>query len=389
MSADNKSVNRRAAISAGVAAVVGLGAGMALGSRAFPSPSVERTVTAFQTVATTATRTATATQTVTVAPTRPAPETLKVVQIPIISGMPPLLVAQEFKLFEAEGVSVQVEPTPGAGPTIEAILTGAADIGFTGHTAVWKLADERGIYLKMVHQGGVTGTNYRGRKIDPEKSTLLLARKGAGISKLADLRGRKLAVNVINDIPYLAASIALRKAGYDPRTFVEWVEIPFPQMLPSLAAGRVDAAVVPPPFSLEALRQGVAEKIADPPVLPSSAIFPPTLGDPMLAGAWWTSEDTLRRKPRAIVAFMRAVANGIRYMYGDEERTIQIVAKGMNLDPAVVKDSLEGWAFSADPDGFTRTEFLEPQMNAYVEIGFLSKRLDLRRFPFTAQEVLR
>ncbi|MEM4414951.1 MAG: ABC transporter substrate-binding protein [Candidatus Caldarchaeum sp.] len=394
MSTSDQKISRRIALSSGVAAVVGLAAGTVLGSTMAP-PTAQKTVTFTQVQASTVTRsvtatqtlTATATQTVTATPPRPALETLKVVQIPILA-IAPVLVAQEFKLFEAEGITVQIEPTPGAGPTIEAVLTGAADIGFTGHTAVWKLADERGIYLKMVHQGGVTGTQYRGRKIDPAKSTLLLVRKDSGIKRLADLQGKNVAINVINDIPHLATSIAIKRAGYDPNTFVKWVEIPFPQMLPSMAAGRVDAAVMAAPFSIAALRQGVAEHLVDPPLLPTSSIFLPTIGDPALLGAWWTSEETLRKKPKAIVAFMRAVANGIRHMYGDEENALQIIAKGLNLDLPIAKDSFEGYGFAADPDGFTRTDLLEPQMKAYLEIGFLKKALDLKRLTFTAKEVL-
>jgi len=393
-------VSRRSVIYAGVAGVIGLGAGMLIGSNlTSPTPAgggqpqvvtttqrvTERTTitsTVMSTVPVTITRTVTAT------PPSPELETIKLVQIPILA-IAPVLIAQYYGLFDEEGIMVEIEPTPGAGPTIEAVISGTADIGFTGHPAVWKLADTRGIYLKLVHQGGVTGSQYRGRKIDPEKSTLLLVKKGSGIKKIEDLRGRNVAINVLNDLPHVSLSILLKRAGYDPQTFVNWVEIPFPQMPAALAAGRVDAAVASAPYSILILAQGIGEPLVDPPLLPTASIFLPTIGDPALLGAWWTSEETLRRKARAIVKFMRAVANGVRYMYGDEEKAIEIISKGLNLDPAIAKTAYEGYGFAADPDGFTRIDLLEPQMNAYLEIGFLTKPLDLKRFTFTAEEVLK
>src|SRR5690606_41642285 len=63
----------------------------------------------------------------------------------------------------------------------------------------------------------------------------------------ADLAGRTVAVNALNNIGGLLISGALRKLGVDT-TAIKFMEIGFPDANAALESGRVDAAYQTEPF---------------------------------------------------------------------------------------------------------------------------------------------
>jgi NitT/TauT family transport system substrate-binding protein len=84
----------------------------------------------------------------------------------------------------------------------------------------------------------------------------VIASPASGITGLRDLEGRSVQVNQLNGTAAVLVKATMRKAGLDPAK-VKFVEIPPPQALAALQAGRVDAAVLSEPNVAAALAAGM------------------------------------------------------------------------------------------------------------------------------------
>jgi NitT/TauT family transport system substrate-binding protein len=75
----------------------------------------------------------------------------------------------------------------------------------------------------------------------------VLVPAGSPIRSVAQLKGKSIGVNVLDNIGTLLASSVLAGTGMT-RSEVHFVPIPFPLMSAALKAHRVDAAWLPEPF---------------------------------------------------------------------------------------------------------------------------------------------
>ena len=75
----------------------------------------------------------------------------------------------------------------------------------------------------------------------------VLATAGSHITTPASLAGKRIAVNVLNNIQTLLTSTTLQAAGVNSAT-VHYVQVPFPKMAQALATGKVDAISAVEPF---------------------------------------------------------------------------------------------------------------------------------------------
>src|SRR5262249_59730519 len=72
--------------------------------------------------------------------------------------------------------------------------------------------------------------------------------KDSPIAKVADLKGKKVAINAFGSAVDLVLRVALKKAGLDPRRDVQIVEVTFPNIAPAIREKRVDCGVLVIPF---------------------------------------------------------------------------------------------------------------------------------------------
>jgi NitT/TauT family transport system substrate-binding protein len=84
----------------------------------------------------------------------------------------------------------------------------------------------------------------------------VIASPKSGIKTLADLEGKSVQVNQLNGTAEILVKATMAKAGLDPSK-VRFVEIPPPQALAALQAGRVDAAVLSEPTVTAARAAGM------------------------------------------------------------------------------------------------------------------------------------
>lgn len=176
--------------------------------------------------------------------------TIKVAYIPI-SVAAPLYVAVEEGFFPAN-LKVELTLMRAGSAILEAVGAGSLDVGFSN---VQSLLFARAAGIDFVSLGGA-GVNDKNHD-----DGAILVRDDSGITSVADLKGKTIAINASKNVVDLSVRRLLRKNGISSSD-VTLVEIPFPQMEPTLKSGQIDAATVPEPFWSYAEQHGGFHVIA-------------------------------------------------------------------------------------------------------------------------------
>lgn len=150
----------------------------------------------------------------------------------------PLMYAIDAGLFEDEGLKVETRVTSGGAEAIPALLAGDLDVVFTAYTPVLQ-ARQRGLDVQVV-----SGSHFNTAAEDTPSG--LWTQKDSGISTLADLEGKTVAVNTLGSVAHLLVVASMSEIGLEPGDY-EILEVPFPEVPAALDQERVDAAWVAEP----------------------------------------------------------------------------------------------------------------------------------------------
>lgn len=173
--------------------------------------------------------------------------TIKVGVLPV-ADFAPVYIAQDKGYFEAEGLKVETQVMQNAAAIAPSVMNGQLQFG-VGAVTPLIAAVEKGLPLKAVANMADTA-----KDADTDPSALL-AGADSGIASPKDLEGKKIAVNGIGAIPHIAAAQAIADDGGDPSK-ATFVAMPFPDMMPALQQGHIDAAAVVEPFATMGEGQG-------------------------------------------------------------------------------------------------------------------------------------
>jgi NitT/TauT family transport system substrate-binding protein len=135
----------------------------------------------------------------------------------------------------------------------------------------------------------------------------------SGVTSPAGLVGKTVAVNQINGTAMIVTKAALAKAGVDWKK-VKFTEVPPPQLLPTLAGGRSDAAVLGEPGVAAALGEKMTYLFnPEENTVPNAAAF-----------VYITSKAYASKNPGVVKSFESAMVKGHTYAnaHPDEFRTI-------------------------------------------------------------------
>lgn len=165
----------------------------------------------------------------------------------------PAFVAQDKGFFAAHGLDVALTRIMLASNVPAALISGSLDIGMATAPGLLQAADSG---LDLVVVSGMS------RLTKAPSFVSLVARRGAGIRRAADLEGRKIGVPGFNSM----FDVTFRKWLIDngvPLGKVGIVEAPFPRMRDMLASGTVDAVAVIEPFRSRITADGTGTRVAD------------------------------------------------------------------------------------------------------------------------------
>lgn len=233
-------------------------------------------------------------------------ETITVGVMPLVD-LAPLHLGIDQGIFEAHGLELDLVTAQGGAAIIPAVTSGQYEFGFSNPTSVI-IAKSQGLGVVAVAPGGTsTGdeeTDYGATVVTP----------GSEIETAADLEGKRVAVNTLNNISDSTVKEAVRNAGGDPSE-VEMVELAFPDMVPSLEQGTVDAAFLVEPF----LTMGL------------NADFEPIawnwieVSPDLMASTYFTTQELADEQPELVENFQNAMAESAQFAEENPDETRSII----------------------------------------------------------------
>jgi NitT/TauT family transport system substrate-binding protein len=161
-------------------------------------------------------------------------------------------IAQQRRLFAAQGLHVTIVPAISSATVIAGQLAGKYDVTL-------------GAYPSYILADATQRANLRILAAASDMGPLtqeVLVPAGSKIQSVAQLSGKKIGVNALNNVGTLLVSSMLSDNGVSPSS-VHFVAIPFPLMAAALKSGQVDAAWLPEPFITGAEESIGAVTIAD------------------------------------------------------------------------------------------------------------------------------
>ncbi|HEY7065699.1 MAG TPA: ABC transporter substrate-binding protein [Chloroflexota bacterium] len=243
--------------------------------------------------------------------TQPEPTLVRLTDLQITGGAGEYIAAEQ-GYFRAEGIEpefVRLATTD----LLPSLVAGQVDVvaGIIVGSALFN-AFARGIPVKIVADHGANLPNASGGAVVLGKDFVA----SGAYQRPADLRGRKVALTTLGGAPDLIMDRFLRSDGLTIAD-VETVVMPFPDMLPALGNGAVDAAWSQEPFTTIGVERGLLVRgPTGHDIYPDQQIGLLVFGERMLSD-----------RPLA-VHFLRAYVRGVR----DYVRAMQ------EHDPAAVKE---------------------------------------------------
>lgn len=150
-------------------------------------------------------------------------------------------------IFRKQGLDVEVLPAQGGAQAIPALINGDIDFAIGQPFGPFR-AD-------LQNLGVVIVGNYASSYAEGDDINAVVAPATSGITRPAQLAGRKVSVNSLGAAGDVTIMAAVEKDGGDP-TEVKFVEVAFPDAPAQLAAGTIDAAWVTEPFITQLRKRG-------------------------------------------------------------------------------------------------------------------------------------
>lgn len=259
--------------------------------------------------------------------------------------------------FTAEGLTVTPQTAQGGAAAVPAMIAGELDAVF-GTYPTFMLAQQNATELKIVSLGVAGSENFAGVFVSPQ----------SGITGVADMAGKKLAVNTLNNTGDLTIKSVLTENGVDPAQ-VEFLEMPFPDMAAALERGNVDAAWAVEPFQTALLGAGNTKAFSN--FSGRTATIP-------LAGIAMTA-DFVEENPNTAAAFARAMEKANADLAENPDIARELTPT-YSQTSAEVANAMELPIWKA---GFPTVADIELWNEVMVDGGALDEPLDLEQMIFT------
>jgi NitT/TauT family transport system substrate-binding protein len=232
-------------------------------------------------------------------------------------GAAGLYIAQARGLFTQAGLRVTIMPAFDSAAVTFALRHHYVVAGY-GAYAAYVSTDATGVAnLRVIAPGSV---------LTPRVQEILV-RPGSSIHRLADLKGKTIAVSEPDGLDRDLLAGQLAGAGVSLAQ-VRLADVALPQLSAALAAGRVDAILATEPFVTEAVQQDHARPVADVGAGPDRGF--PVSGYAVLSS--WA-----RQHPGLAAGLIQALERGNAIAAADPAQVRRVMVSQLHMAPAVAR----------------------------------------------------
>ena len=270
-------------------------------------------------------------------------------------------------VYRHYGKSYVVEATrlQGGGATLTALASNQTDLSTLSPQALVLGIVTAKLDMRVIGQQIST-------EVPGYLATYFWVKKDA-IQRIEDLKGKTIGVNARGSNVDAAQGIVMGRHGlHEPKDYA-LAEIRFPAQIPSLKAGRIDAAVLVPPFCY------IAEK--DPTLKPLFSV-----GDafgPVETLGWYARADWVAAHRAALVDFLEDNIRMRRWMFDPKNRAAAI--KQLSDLTKIAPEKYAGWVYTKKdyyyrPDATTDVARLQENVHTMFKAGIVPADLDVKPY---------
>ena len=294
-----------------------------------------------------------------------AEEVVKVGDLGIV-GDGAIYIGVEKGYFKERGISVKLEKFPSAATAMAPLSTGDIQVVGGGISPGLFNGVGRGMPLKIVAP--------RARDIDGNSVDVLMIRTDLKdqIRKIADLKGRKIAINATGSALTYMLGRMLESEGLTLKD-VDVVYMPWPDMGTAFANKAIDAGTIVDPFTAQFEEKGVATLFRRASDVIRNPWFEVSV---LLYNSEWAKKSPKLANDFA-VAFLRGARDLHEAMYGGKNRAevVEILVRNTRVKDKALYDRMH-WGH-IDPNGVVSRESIKEQQDWWLKQGTVTKRIDV------------
>ncbi|MEE9275717.1 MAG: ABC transporter substrate-binding protein [bacterium] len=296
----------------------------------------------------------------------------KPVEIRLAYGIPPLqitgLLFAKKELLTHYGKSYTLKMIYAKASSLVPPLLAAkeADVGYVSYTAFAHSIVNAKLDIKIVAdllQWGIPGWF----------NSFWSVRRDSGINTVKDLKGKRIAVPAFGTALDMALRVMMRRQGFEANRDYNVVEVRFPNMAGMLTSGKVDAAVLLPPWWYQPRYNKKLKFIFSPDQALGriQALF-------QVARTEW-----LKKNPEVAKDFFEDYLKAWRWYIdpSNREEALDIIAK-LTKRP---RKNYAGWALTPKeyyrgPNALVNAKALQSNVDVMHKLGFLKRKLDVSKY---------
>lgn len=290
-----------------------------------------------------------------------APAVVRYVEVPLQDWLP-FWVAEQEGFDKRFGIKLQSVPITGGTQTAEFAASGNADIATVAATLCLLAVKQQLVpnRLVLVAPAGSSATP------DHPFAGIIAA---DSVKNWKDLEGQTVAVHSQRSLFYLALVTRLKREGVDAKK-INFVEIPLPQQVAALKAGRVAAIMVGTDFAARALADHTGHLIdwviGKPPFDRYNLAM-------LVANRAFADE-----KPQVLENFLKTYMTAVKWIVDNPQQAKDVTAKKLGFkDPVIVKGFLlENW----DPTLTPNAQSQALDVDIMKGQGLISETIDLGKY---------
>lgn len=260
-----------------------------------------------------------------------------------------LFVAKEKKMFEKEGLTVELTQFSNGGDLITAMASGDIDVGYAGNAPAMSSISQK-VPIKIVSGAQLEGSS-------------IIASKKSKINTVADLKGKNVATPGEATIQNILLIYALNQSGVSPNK-VEFTTMKAAQMTDALRAGKIDAMIIWEPYASIAVKSGAGKLVET-----SGEIMPKHPCCCVVA-----REDFIKHHKDNLKKVLKAHKEATEFISENPSEAAKCLPDDVVPDPALQKDVIANTTFIYGLDDNYRQEVMN-FMNVEVHFGILDKPL--------------